>query len=203
MTIGSNATTAEPYMDEAPEPGCKSLPRVDVLSEMRVPPPHTHDVAKKWWVWSGATHVGDCTLQDEMLTLKADGTANFFGHVISSDDDDQGVFYGGISLLDVHGAVLWTSPKLVGPQMNWEDHLGPGFCFPRPVVRLGRRCADQPGALLTVSAHPTLIGRRRVTRRPTTRTPRNSRQPLRVHQVDMAAKVGCTSDAPKSFKERE
>jgi hypothetical protein len=108
-------------------------------------------VAKKWWVWSGATHVGDCTLQDEMLTLKADGTANFFGHVISSDDDDQGVFYGGISLLDVHGAVLWTSPKLVGPQMNWEDEWttwDQHFAFPpcgstRPPVRGStRRIAD-------------------------------------------------------------
>jgi hypothetical protein len=34
---------------------------------------------------------------------------------------NQWVFYGGISLLDVHGIVLWTSPKLVGPQMNFED----------------------------------------------------------------------------------
>lgn len=121
MTIEYDATKAEPAVDETPEPACKSMPRVDVLSEMREhPSSHTHDVARKWWVWSGTTNVGDCSLQDELLTIKADGTANFFAHVKSSDDDDQWVFYGGISLLDVHGAVLWTSPKLIGPQMNFE-----------------------------------------------------------------------------------
>jgi Family of unknown function (DUF6294) len=134
MTIESNVSNAEQLVAESPQPGCKSLPRVDVLSEMRVhPAAHTHDLARKWWVWSGATHVGDCTMQDEMLTIKADGTANFFAHVISSDDDDQWVFYGGISLLDAHGAVLWTSPKLVGPQMNWENEWttwDQDFAFP-------------------------------------------------------------------------
>jgi hypothetical protein len=60
-------------------------------------------------------------MQDELLTIRADGRANFFAHVQSSDDDDRWVFYGGISLLDVSGVVLWTSPKLIGPPMTWED----------------------------------------------------------------------------------
>lgn len=121
MTVDSNAPHAEPTPAKK-EPACKSQPPVDLLSDVRERPvPSPYDVARKWWVWSGVTHIGDCALQDEMLTIRADGTANFFAHVKSSDDDDRWVFDGGISLLDVHGVVLWTSPKLVGPPMTWED----------------------------------------------------------------------------------
>lgn len=134
MTIDNDAVNAEPTVDKNPEPACKRIPPVDLLSDVREhPEPTPFDVAKKWWVWSGVTHIGDCVLQDEMLTIQADGTANFFAHVKSSDDDDRWVFYGGISLLDVHGVVLWTSPKLIGPPMIWEDEWATwdeNFAFP-------------------------------------------------------------------------
>jgi hypothetical protein len=122
MTIDSNAANAEPMVAKSAEPACKSLPPVDLLSDVRErPAPSPYDVGRKWWLWSGVTHIGDCSMRDELLTIRADGTANFFAHVKSSDDDDQWVFYGGISLLDVHGVVLWTSPKLIGPPMKLED----------------------------------------------------------------------------------
>jgi Family of unknown function (DUF6294) len=121
MTIDSNAANVELAIEKH-QPACKSAPPVDVLSDVRerlmVSPT---DAAKKWWIWPAVTHVGDCVLQDEMLTIRDDGTANFFAHVKSGDAGDQWVFHGGISLLDKHGAVLWTSPKMIGPQMNFED----------------------------------------------------------------------------------
>jgi hypothetical protein len=62
--------------------------------------------------------VGDCTLENGTLQINADGTAIFWGFASTSDDDDAWVFRGGISLLDVHGTVLWTSGKFVGPSMS-------------------------------------------------------------------------------------
>jgi hypothetical protein len=40
------------------------------------------------------------------VVATVDGAANFFAHAKSSGDDDQWVFDGGISLLDVHGVAL-------------------------------------------------------------------------------------------------
>lgn len=73
----------------------------------------------------GVIKVGDCTLENGTLQINADGTAIFWGFASTSDDDDAWVFRGGISLLDVHGTVLWTSGKFVGPSMSggtyeWE-----------------------------------------------------------------------------------
>src|SRR5947209_12025669 len=122
MTIDSDPGNAEPMVTKSSKPACKRLPPVDLLSDMRESPATTpYDLAKKWWVWSDVTRVGDCAMQDEILTIRADGTANFFAHVKSSDEEDRWVFYGGISLLDVRGAVLWTSPKLIGPPMTWQN----------------------------------------------------------------------------------
>lgn len=121
MTIDNEAVTTGPAVDMSPEPACKRVSPVDLLSDSRDhPAPTPFDVAKKWWGWSGITHVGDCVLQDEMLMIRADGTANFFADVKSSGDDHRWVFHGGISLLDAHGVELWTSPKLIGPPTKWE-----------------------------------------------------------------------------------
>ena len=77
-------------------------------------------------IW-GVIKVGDYTLENGTLQINADGTAIFWGFA-STSDDDAWVFRGGISLLDVHGTVLWTSGKLVGPSMSggtyeWETSI--------------------------------------------------------------------------------
>lgn len=134
MTIDSDAVSAGPRGARPEGSFCRNVPPVDLLSDVRErPTPSPYDVARKWWVWSDVTRVGDCVLQDQMLTIRADGSANFFAHVKSGGQDDRWVFYGGISLLDVHGVVLWTSPELVGPHMNFEDECttwDENFYFP-------------------------------------------------------------------------
>jgi hypothetical protein len=78
---------------------------------------------QKLLYWSGQVYnVGDCTIMDMRIFFWSDGRARFEAHVKSSDNDDVWVFYGGISGLDRNGVTLFTGPKLVGPEMPWEDH---------------------------------------------------------------------------------
>jgi hypothetical protein len=128
MTVERESTKLDPSPDRK-EPACKNVPPVDVHAATFRHSEHTHDApAWKKWTWN-VIKVGDCTLENGTLQINADGTAVFWGFASSSDDDDAWVFYGGISLLDVHGAVLWTSPKLVGPSMSdngtyeWEAEI--------------------------------------------------------------------------------
>ena len=87
----------------------------------------------------GCHQRGDCSLENGTLQINADGTAIFWGFASTSDDDDAWVFRGGISLLDVHGTVLWTSGKLVGPHSTCVGRnlrMGSPIQLPRGVVRL-------------------------------------------------------------------
>ncbi len=62
MTIDSNAANTGPMVATSAEPARKSLPPVDLLSDVRErPAPSPYDVARKWWLWSGVTHIGDCS----------------------------------------------------------------------------------------------------------------------------------------------
>jgi hypothetical protein len=128
MTIQRESTDLDSSV-EGIEPSCKSLPAVDVHAATLKHSQHTsHDVAWKKWTWN-VIKVGDCTLENGTLQINADGTAIFWGFASTTDNDDAWVFYGGVSLLDAHGAVLWTSPKLVGPSMSeggtyeWETSI--------------------------------------------------------------------------------
>ena len=62
-------------------------------------------------------------MESGTLQINADGTAIFWGFASTSDDDAARVFRGGISLLDVHGTVLWTSGKFVGPSMSGGTYV--------------------------------------------------------------------------------
>jgi hypothetical protein len=117
----------------ADPPTCKSLPPVDAASEaLPLAAPRAGDVPEKTVLWPNSVSVGDCNISSMSLTLSADGHAEFAAS-ISGGDDDCWVFYGGISLLDNHGVVLWTSGKLVGPTM-WGEGTGgswdEGFFYP-------------------------------------------------------------------------
>jgi hypothetical protein len=51
MTIESDAANAEAMVAKSAEPACKSLPPVDLLSDVRKRlAPSPYEVARKWWV---------------------------------------------------------------------------------------------------------------------------------------------------------
>jgi hypothetical protein len=129
-------TYSEPGSYYAPgsysAPGCKKcrdLPPIDVESLPLDVSTEMEDV-DEWDInnrqphvvtWPGSLRRGDCTMEDRRLTLFPDGRAVWHARVKSSGSGDAWVFYGGISLKDRNGAILWTSRKLVGPQNMPED----------------------------------------------------------------------------------
>jgi hypothetical protein len=118
------------------EHACKTSPPVSAVNDSRQEADSTHGVQSFTLTWDGELHSGDCSMNGMSLTLRSDGTATFFAFVSTDDDDDQWVFFGGISLLDEHGAELWRSPKLIGPNMpetgatSWfQDFAYPALWF--------------------------------------------------------------------------
>lgn len=102
---------------------CKDLPPIDAESKpLDASLLVREEPRQKLLHWTGAHHVGDCTIENMRIFFFSDGRARFQAHVRSSDSDDRWVFYGGISILDRYGVELWRSGKLVGPEMPWEHH---------------------------------------------------------------------------------
>jgi hypothetical protein len=98
------------------------------------------------------------------------------GFASTSDDDGAWVFGGGISLLDVHGTVLWTSGKFVGPSMSGGTYEWvASFNYPA-VVRLNHWSTDKPGALPTIT--PTTTHRA---------CPSNGKRPVSVGKQSVRA----------------
>ncbi|MQY14457.1 hypothetical protein SRB5_46240 [Streptomyces sp. RB5] len=126
MTESANEDTAR--LEGVKSKKCNDDPPVDSIS---IPIEPDREISReprvqKTCPWPEGTRisVGNCVIEPLRIIFWSDGRARFESRVATSSfgSGDVWVFYGGISLRDFNGATLWTSEKVVGPEMP-----GPGF----------------------------------------------------------------------------